>query len=250
MADPAATLLTVSVVSISYHDLVRFNKEFPDQDLVENIGKAFGDSETCLGILAVTDIPRFQVQRQALLPLAVKLPALPDLEACESPESFYSTGWSHGREQLAPGKPDLSKGSYYSNPLAEDLAQALAEREGETRGIEHWKEQATKNPSFYAANVWPASLPSLQPAVCEMGRTVQQTGCLLAAVCDAYCHARGVATSLQQTLTESINAKARLLHYFDASSAATGSSGANGEMWCGWHNDHVSQIDSVELQPR
>jgi hypothetical protein len=31
-------------------------------------------------------------------------------------ESFFSFGWSHGKEMLE-GKPDFSKGSYYNNPI-------------------------------------------------------------------------------------------------------------------------------------
>jgi hypothetical protein len=31
------------------------------------------------------------------------------------PETFYSFGWSHGKENTQ-GKPDLAKGSFYANP--------------------------------------------------------------------------------------------------------------------------------------
>ena len=34
----------------------------------------------------------------------------------EHKESFYAFGWSHGKEQLQGGVPDLGKGSYYNNP--------------------------------------------------------------------------------------------------------------------------------------
>lgn len=227
-------MVAVSVVTLSYQDLVDFNSSSTttakNDELVQKIGRAFGANTDCLGILAVEGIPDFEEQRQALLPLAQLLPGLSDLAACESPESFYSTGWSHGREQLAPGKPDLSKGSYYSNPLVEDLVPALSARTGHT--IEYWKNEAVQNPSFYAPNIWPASLPALQPACNSMGKTVQRTGCLLAAVCDEYCKRRGVPTSLKKTLTESLNAKARLLHYFDASTnVATDNKKDDGQMW-------------------
>lgn len=45
--------------------------------------------------------------------------ALPDATKSryEDASSYYSIGWSHGKEKLE-GKPDFSKGSYYANPLA------------------------------------------------------------------------------------------------------------------------------------
>jgi isopenicillin N synthase-like dioxygenase len=247
---------TASIVSIAYQDLVDFDPESADNhELVEKIGKAFGADSSCLGILAVTGIPNFIQQREALLPLAAQVANLPDLASCESPESMYSTGWSHGREQMAPGKPDTAKGSYYANPLTEDLVPALIAREnelesgtdqGEHRGAAYWKEQAELHPSFYAANVWPASLPVLRTAVCDMGQTVQKVGCLLAKVCDAYCHAHHVPTHLHEILSQSLNAKARLLHYFHTAPTASVPENKDERMdgdddeqlWCGWHNDH------------
>jgi isopenicillin N synthase-like dioxygenase len=246
---------TASIVTIAYQDLVDFDPEsVSNHELVEKIGTAFGADSSCLGILAVTGIPNFIQQRQALLPLAAQVANLPDLTSCESPESMYSTGWSHGREQMAPGKPDTAKGSYYANPLTEDLVPALIARESasathqnEHRGAAYWKEQAELYPSFYAANVWPASLPVLRTAVCDMGRTVQKVGCLLAKVCDAYCRAHHVPTALHEILSQSLNAKARLLHYFhnpndgdiNAASTASAKDGDDDEqLWCGWHNDH------------
>jgi isopenicillin N synthase-like dioxygenase len=252
---------TASIVSIAYQDLVDFDpSSINNHELVEKIGTAFGADSSCLGILAVTGIPNFTQQRQALLPLAAQVANLPDLAACESPESLYSTGWSHGREQLAPGKPDTAKGSYYANPLTEDLVPALIARESqnksesathqnEHRGAAYWKEQAELHPAFYAANVWPTSLPVLRTAVCDMGQTVQTVGCLLAKVCDEYCRARHVPTNLHEILSQSLNAKARLLHYFhtanDNDTASIASDPNKNEdndndeqLWCGWHNDH------------
>jgi isopenicillin N synthase-like dioxygenase len=248
---------TASIVTIAYQDLVDFDPEADsNHELVEKIGTAFGADTSCLGILAVTGIPNFTKQRQALLPLAAQVANLPDLTSCESPESMYSTGWSHGREQLAPGKPDNAKGSYYANPLTEDLVPALIARESQSdssqnqnehRGAAYWKEQAELHPAFYAANVWPASLPVLRTAVCDMGQTVQTVGCLLAKVCDAYCRAHHVSTALHEVLSNSLNAKARLLHYFhsgndndnnNSAPAAHKDGGEDEQLWCGWHNDH------------
>ena len=38
-------------------------------------------------------------------------------ERCEDPLSRYTLGWSHGKESLAGGRPDVNKGSFYANPL-------------------------------------------------------------------------------------------------------------------------------------
>jgi len=38
-------------------------------------------------------------------------------ERCEDPLSRYNFGWSHGKETLAGGRPDVNKGSFYANPL-------------------------------------------------------------------------------------------------------------------------------------
>jgi isopenicillin N synthase-like dioxygenase len=261
---------TASIVCISYQDLVDFDPEtVENHELIEKIGKAFGADPSCLGILAVTGIPNFTQQRETLLPLAAQVANLPDLTTCESPESLYSTGWSHGREQLSPGQPDTAKGSYYANPLTEDLVPALMARENasdtnQNQNNEHraayWKEQAELHPAFYAANIWPASLPVLRTAVCDMGRTVHTVGCLLATVCDAYCRAHHVPTALHQILSESLNAKARLLHYFHNEKAADFAAsesdqdekqedgGDDEKLWCSWHNDHgMYSMDKIHF---
>lgn len=217
------------VVTISYQDLVDFDTNKPNDALVEAVGEAFDANG--LGIVAVVDLPESVAdQRRRLLELAAKLPFLPDLNDCVKPSTLYSVGWSHGKEQLAPGKPDFGKGSYYANPLRESLVEALTDRDGRR---DHWQEQADKHPSFYADNVWPKSLPDLQPAFLELGQTVAAIGRLLARVCDVYCRKQGVATQLESILTRSLNAKGRLLHYFDASTLPS-----DDKMWCGWHNDH------------
>ena len=53
-------------------------------------------------------------------------PALQALPAgvrakCEDPTSSYNFGWSHGKEALVGGRPDVHKGSYYANPLNDEV---------------------------------------------------------------------------------------------------------------------------------
>jgi hypothetical protein len=37
----------------------------------------------------------------------------------EDRESNYSFGWSHGKEAMVSGRPDVLKGSFYANPTSE-----------------------------------------------------------------------------------------------------------------------------------
>ena len=57
-------------------------------------------------------------KRQRLLPLSRRFANLPSGTKAKyvHPESFYSFGWSHGKEKLAGGRPDVTKGSFYNNP--------------------------------------------------------------------------------------------------------------------------------------
>ena len=222
----------VSVVTISYQDLLSFDPSTNGEKTVKKIGEAFGREG--LGILTVSGVPDFSEKRQALLPLAAQLATLQDLPV--DPASLYSVGWSHGKEEIRPGLPDLSKGSYYANPLTENLAHALEQRDGTFP-----QEEAAQHPEFYAPNVWPGSLPDLQAAFCDMGRLLQQVGSLVAAVCDEYCRQRGVPTQLQKTIRNSLNAKGRLLHYF-AAACNDKSVDSSHPQWCAWHNDHVRLV--------
>jgi hypothetical protein len=308
--------VTASVVTISYHDLALFDPfvDSPSNNaLIDQIGKAFGrpansakkndhgndddddDSaslSSSLGILAVQDIPHFVELRRRLLPLAARLPTLPDLQDIVLPETLYSTGWSHGKE-VFNGKPDVAKGSFYANPLHDSLLRAMIQRHHLTTAndsnisnscddhdddvvfVQDLTAHAQRHPEFYADNVWPqTSLPELRPAFMDLGRVMVETGRLVAAVCDAYCakqqerqqqgnddsssrNNNGGGLQLCKTLTKSLNCKGRLLHYFpvvqqqhessslSSSTAATITTTAADDdldenLWCGWHNDHVS----------
>lgn len=83
----------------------------------KSIAKAFGSSGP--GILLVRDLPLvYHSYRERLLTAGNVLPLLPpeELRALEFPTLCYSIGWSHGRESFK-GVPDISKASFYANPL-------------------------------------------------------------------------------------------------------------------------------------
>lgn len=141
-------------VELRYEDLTR-----EGADLSPLIEAAFGDDG--LGILTVSGVPGVAERRRALLPLARRFALLPDeaKQRYEHAASFYSFGWSHGKEKLQ-GKPDTHKGSYYNNPLHD--------RPTEDAGL------VERFPAFYHPNIWPRpeDLPELEPAFKAMGRLI------------------------------------------------------------------------------
>ena len=238
------TTESTTPILIRYEDLVAFANAALEQvdraSLIQKIGEAFGADG--LGLLGVENVPGFEEKRERLLKMSARLPYLSDIQDCELPHAMYSTGWSHGREQLAPNRPDWAKGSFYANPWQDSLVDYLSQRDGRT---EYWKEQREKCPAFYADNVWPKSMPELREAFMDLGQLMMEVGGLLALLCDAYCAQApgGIKTNFHKTLTESRNSKGRLLHYFDMTqdnNASKETSNENDDMWCGWHNDHVS----------
>jgi isopenicillin N synthase-like dioxygenase len=203
-------------------------------DLSDSIEAAFGYDG--LGLLVVEGVPNFAKLRKDLLPLAHKFANLPDeiKKKTVHEESFYSFGWSHGKE-LLEGKPDYSKGSYYNNPQYDVPFDD--------------PELIKKYPSFCHPNIWPKEdLPELEPAFKAMGQCIVNVGLLLARHCDKY--VKKVLPTykdfrLYNIIKESRTCKARLLHYFPLQDANGHHTFVDEKedpysSWCGWHNDHGS----------
>ena len=235
---------SIPVVTIPYSDLVNFD-DGEHHCVLEKIAQAFGSENNSFGILAVTEVPTLHEKRAQLLPLARRVALLPNKEEVISEESKYQTGWSHGKEIFA-GKPDTAKGSFYANPLIDDLSTIRQDIPQDIRD---------NNPGFFAPNVWPTkSIPELEGAFKDLASLVIDVGRLLAKPCDAYvasqqqhlsagsaaagscCEQKNKLTTL---LKESKFCKARLLHYF-AVDRSNNTSENDFSDWCGWHNDHVS----------
>lgn len=116
-------------------------------------------------------------------------------------------------------KPDFSKGSFYANPLTQDLAESMlerrkyqrtipnddgGERDGMMEEVLKWDESfqhiqsdeelcalAKANPAFFARNVWPTkSLPDLESAFMEVGKVIHKIGSMVAKCCDSYVSAQ------------------------------------------------------------
>lgn len=217
--------ITASVVSIHYSDLQDENA-----DISKELEAGFGPGG--LGIVAVSDVPRYTALRHQLLQLAERLAALPEgvRKNLEDPDSRYSFGWSHGKEILESGKPDVLKGSFYANPIVDKPTsdQELIER----------------YPSYCRPNLWPTKeLPELEQAFKDLGKLIIDVGLLLAYHCDKYVASKNLdikSDNLEELLRNSQCHKGRLLHYFASPTSDESERSESISSWCGWHSDHGS----------
>ncbi|KAF7836069.1 hypothetical protein G2W53_010928 [Senna tora] len=229
----------------TYLSLMETSKD-KNFDLSMKIEEGFGPNG--LGILSVTDVPGYSSLRTNLLHLAPRLANLPKevKEELEDPHSRYNFGWSHGKEKLESGKPDLLKGSFYANPI-------LDRPTTEASLIQRY-------PSYCGSNIWPSSaLPELEVAFKALGKLMFDVGLMLAYHCDQYGKTRICEFSASGTMNclsfskgikmpkdeglESILRRARchkgrLLYYFPAKQGTP--DGNSLSSWCGWHTDHGS----------
>lgn len=173
-------------------------------------------------------MPGFPEKRARLLPLARQFALLPNEVKAkyEHPESFYSFGWSHGKE-IFNNSPDFAKGSYYNNPQYDEPVKD--------------RELVEKHLPFIHPNIWPdADMPGFSEAFKDCGRLIVQVGELLAEQCDRYVKSKCPGYEdgkLARVIRTSLCCKARLLHYYDL---ADSQAAVKPDSWCGWHNDHGS----------
>jgi len=217
---------SATIVCLRYEDLLA------EKDLTEQIGEAYGFDG--LGLLTVSGVPGLSESRANLLPLARKFAHLDESiqEKYVDEKSFYSFGWSRGKEKLE-GKPDLSKGSYYGNPIHDRPTED--------------EEIIQKYPGFASPNIWPTEeVPELEGHFKTLGQLIVSVGKLVAKQCDAYVEKQMKTYSkgrLTRIIDTSICCKARLLHYFPyegANEVLKEGEAEDFSSWCGWHNDHGS----------
>ena len=98
------SFIQANVVVLDYNDLIA------GKDLSREIEKAYGYDG--IGLLTVKNVPTLVDKRNNLLPLGYRFAKLPNniKEKYVHAESFYSFGWSHGKESLE-GKPDERYGN-------------------------------------------------------------------------------------------------------------------------------------------
>ena len=212
------------IVVIDYQDLLNHSPS-----LEASIATAYGASG--LGILLVSNVPNLVNKRERLLKLSrVLAHDLPSKYRSNliNAESYYSVGWSHGKEKLAKDMPDLRKASFYANPIFDDPTNGNGEL-------------ISSYPAFYYPNIWPHRHESdtenesdliieeigmsidefgieLKEAFMSLGGLIVRVGGMLSDAMDSYVsHVRKHTNYEAHTLANAIKTrhpKARLLYYF------------------------------------
>ena len=202
-----------TIATIDYANLC-----YIDTDVIRT---AFGFDG--LGILLVTNVPNLEQLRSNVLPLARQFAELPEeiKKNFEHEASYYSFGWSHGKEKMEKNTPDTMKGSYYFNPEYD---------------LPYGEEYALLYPLFCHPNIWPNELiPNFSHNVMSLSSLIMDTGRVILSACDNYINSvypSHSVTKLYDIAGMSKVSKGRLLHYFPAESSN------NHDTWCGAHNDH------------
>jgi isopenicillin N synthase-like dioxygenase len=218
LAQKAARMFssTPKIVQMDFKEII--NQE---NGLFDKFEEAYG--EEGVGAMVVNNIPKFPEKRKKLLPYAQKLAKLDNdiLEELETPEYFYSVGWSHGREKFR-GKPDLLKGSYYACPITDRFKMILADGE-----------------ETYFNNKWPKKgvIDGFEDAFKDLGQFINSVGIEVGKNLDKYIKHRCDKYQdglIERHLKESTRTTGRLLHYFPVDKEID----TTDMKWCGWHNDH------------
>ena len=222
----------------------------PTDETIAAIERGF--SYSGLGLLIVRGVPGFVEARAQCLPFSHRFGTLPPAVKAryEHAASFYSFGWSHGKEAFN-GQPDTAKGSYYFNPIEDAPGGADASA------------LASDLLPFLHPNIWPSEedCAGFEAACKRLAQLMVAAGAELARHVDAYVLRRTQAAGssppqatqlLEHIVKRSRTHKARLLYYFpaalDPAECAEGGSGAPSAApaqettspWCGAHNDHGS----------
>ncbi len=103
----------------------------------------------------------------------------------EHPPSSFNFGWSHGKEMLEAGRPDLAKGSFYANPCFDAPFGDGGGGCGGEAPAAPAAEAVERYPSFAHPNVWPdRDVPGFSSAFKRLGQAVVRVGELVARQCD------------------------------------------------------------------
>ncbi|RKP14600.1 hypothetical protein BJ684DRAFT_8314 [Piptocephalis cylindrospora] len=213
------------VVVLEYQDLLS------GKDLTKHIQEALGNSPTALGVIFIRHVPNLLPLREEALLKSLEHSKLPRFiqEETAHPQSNFLTGWSLGKEWVNQ-KPDISKGSFYANPLQQEPIQTT-------------EELRARFPVYLHDNQWPRPdlVPGFQDAFCQLGKLIHSVGLSLAQHCDAYI-AQHVPKEARVPLVESLQGpattKGRLLHYYTNDANSSSAEQEDEDSWCGWHVDH------------
>ncbi|KAJ9611382.1 hypothetical protein H2200_004566 [Cladophialophora chaetospira] len=221
----------MEATTVSLNDLTDGSVSF------HTLEDAFG--ENSLGILIVKDLPvRYQTLREKLLAYSSYLAQLPkqDLEALTDADSHYEIGWSHGKEALKDGRYDIMKGSYYIDCQSFFLKDPAVAAPG------------TKATRGAGTNLWPpeTAIPGFRATFEELCTLLIEVGALVARAIDKYANGHIPQYQdgyLEHVVRNSHTPKARLLHYFPPTAAASPTpsrlteSDSEDDSWCASHLD-------------
>lgn len=213
--------MTNKIVSVSYSDLLS------DKDLTNTIKQAYGQNG--LGIILITDYPNLGDKKNKLLTLSQIFANLPEKtkEKYVHAESNFSFGWSHGKEKMKGGVPDIAKGSYYANPIYDSITDD--------------DKLKKEYPGTYGNNIWPKDiLPEFEFAFKELGQIQLNIGLSVCNHLDKYLQKISDNIHKENTfynmIKKSKTYKGRLLHYFPREKKYN----CQQDGLCGWHLDHGS----------
>ena len=99
-----------------------------------------------------------------------------ELGRIERPEARYNVGWSCGKEKLSNGQYDTFKGSYYVQPVHNEILEQKA------------KDMFPELTDMTSKNVWPdeAVLPGFRKCFEELCSLIVDVAGLVARSCDRY----------------------------------------------------------------
>jgi len=128
------------------------------------------------------------------------------------------------------GKPDTLKGSFYANPIVDDVIVS--------------GEEKRQFPEYYGKNLWPKKdekgVEGFEEAFKNLSKFIFKVGCELAIACQPFASSyfTDATLSLSELITKSQTTKARLLYYFPPEPSLIDDDAAAVDNWCGFHLDH------------
>lgn len=183
-------------IQIDYNNLHNLSSDY--------IKQAYGKDS--LGILIIDNIPNISKLRNNIF---IQMKQFAELSE-EIQNNYidishsYSFGWSRGKEKMSSGVYDFLKGSYYFNPLEENL------------------------------NIWPDDIiPNFKNNAIILSKIIIEISKEILKMCDQYIsEIYPNSKKLFNIVTSSSSHKARLLHYYPIEEKN------EINQWCGMHNDH------------
>jgi len=185
-----STPFATELVSISFqelssvHDDGDANNKMMIERLLHKIHQAYGEDNS-LGILIIKDMPMaYTTLRSKVLPLAQQFAtslSKAELDGMTLPEANYQVGWSYGNERLDKNRMDTAKGSFYFNPLTDNILRDISLRDN----VPLDAIVGSNNAAYVTPNIWP-TIEGFECSMKDMGKLVHNIGLAVAKLCDLY----------------------------------------------------------------